>query len=430
MFGLAFGSVVLNELINYKSYKELEDKAKEKRYYNIHVNTHWFEKYLLVDMSPDELKSYIRSMFNYNTTQGTTQGTYYAPMELENIPRDKMLKWTSYNLYYKSMWQLKKEQIEYAANILFKIEEKIKTIFKDIDNDSIYFLKFGNNKMEPTYRPKFVSSSLSIIKDVCYYTLGVFGFTVNKLSEFGFKYFHYKHNTSKKNVMFIHGFGFGIAPYMTYLLHLRKKYNVFVIILPNLSNMEYNNYNMHMHNPKSIFPDYDMWRNDIKKLIIRHNISSLDVIAHSFGTIIFSILLNDPWIFAKVDKKIFIEPVCFIIKSYKIFRYMNEPKEGDYGFTAKVFNELIYKDIYLRYVTQRFMYGPEFWQLDYAKLKNSSLVILSEKDQVVPTDELYEKLSGNSIKCVYVNEAAHADLFMSDKYNGVFDLIDDTIGSV
>jgi len=430
MFNLAFGSVLINEVKNYYAYRILEGNVQRKRYFentndtkNVIITPRWFENYIVNNSTVDELKGWIRHTFSYNQS---TDAKYYVPIELEQIPRDKMLKWVSYYMYYKSMWQLTKEQLEYSAVVLNKIEYKLKINFSDIEDKSIYFLKFGNNKIQSDYRPKFMSSCLSIIKDVCYFTLNMFGFKSAKLSEFGFSYYHYYNSDKHSNVLFIHGFGFGITPYMTYLLELKKKVNLYVIVIPNISNMEYSNYNIHTHDPKTILPDYELWRSDIKSMIVKHNISSLDCIAHSFGTIIFGILLNDKWIYNKINKKIFIEPVCFIEKSYKIFRYINEPYNTNDMITI-LFNELIYKDIYLKYTTQRFLYGPEFWQVDYNKLNNNSMVILSEKDQVVPTDELHEKLSDNNIKCIYVKEAKHADLFMSDKYNGVFEVIDDFI---
>src|SRR5439155_12829079 len=120
-----------------------------------------------------------------------------------------------------------------------------------------------------------------------------------------------------------------------------------------------------------IFPEYDTWRKYIKHILIKNNISRINFIGHSFGTIIMGLLLKDEWIASRTDKKIFIEPVCFIDKSYKSYRYINEPKEGNYNLISKVFNEFIYKDIYLRYVTQRFLYGSEFWIHDYNLLINN-----------------------------------------------------------
>jgi alpha/beta superfamily hydrolase len=176
-----------------------------------------------------------------------------------------------------------------------------------------------------------------------------------------------------------------------------------------------------------LFPEYGTWRTVFKYIIKKHNLTEVDIIAHSFGTVILGLLLKDKWIQTKIKKKILIEPVCFIDKSYKIYKYIDEPKEGDYGLMGKIFNNIIYKDVYLRYVGQRFLYGPEFWILDYDILKHNSLVIISEKDQVVPTDQLYERMKKHNIKCVYLKDAHHADMFMSNKFDNIFDLIDNFI---
>lgn len=427
MFGLTFGSLLLNESRNNYSYQQLHKNVVKKRYFNnTNVDSKWFEDYLIKKSSPDELKSWIRNTFSYNQP---TSESYYIPIELDKIPRNKMLKWTSYYTYYKSLWQLSREELEHASELLILIEDKIGIEFPDIIDNNIYFLKFGGNRVECGYRPKFLTSCLGLIKDVCYFTLNMLGFGKGKLSEYGFTYFYYVDDKNKlrKNLLFIHGFGFGISQYMSYLLELRKKFNIYVIVSPNISNMEYGNYNNYKHDPKTITPDYNVWRDDIKSLMIKHNINKINCIAHSFGTIVFGILFNDQWINERIDKKVLIEPVCFFEKSYKVFRYINEQHNNNNGIINPLFNELIYKDIYLRYTTQRFLYGPEFWILDYSKLSGHTLVILSEKDQIVPTDILYERLSENKIECIYVKDAYHSDMFMSNKYNDVFVKVDDFI---
>ena len=65
--------------------------------------------------------------------------------------------------------------------------------------------------------------------------------------------------------------------------------------------------------------------------------------------------------------------------------------------------------------------------LRYYLLTNNSLIILSEKDQVVPTDEIYEKMKKYNIECIYIKGAYHADMFMTKEYDNTFDHINDFI---
>ena len=89
-----------------------------------------------------------------------------------------------------------------------------------------------------------------------------------------------------------------------------------------------------------------------------------------------------------------------------------------------IFNEVIYKDVYVRYTTQRFLFGPDFWIYEYDKMgKYDNLIILSEKDKMVPSLELYNRFVKNNILCMVVNDAYHAEIFTSDKYIDVLDKI-------
>lgn len=421
---LLFGTLVLKEMLHYKFFNKLSSFVQRKKYSGALVtDISWYENYILNELTVDELKIWIRNVFSYNNPSGKS---YYVPIEIENIPRNKMIKWVSYNLYYKSLWQLTVEELDYSSNVLQKIETKIDIKFFDISEPNIYFLKFGNNKVECTYRPSIVCSILELLKDTCYFSLYMFDFDKYKIKNTNIVYFHYYNPKNTKTIIFIHGFGFGIEPYLYYILRLKKQYNLIVPILPNISNMEYAR-TMKEITYDNLFPEYNTWRKAFRSIMIKHNIEKCSIIAHSFGTIITSLILKDNWINQRIDRKVLIEPVCFIDKSYKIYRYINEPQEGNYGVISKVFNEFIYKDVFLRYATQRFLYGPEFWITDYDSLSNNTLIVVSEQDQVVPSDEIYNKMRKHNIECIYVKGAYHADMFMSDEFESVFDHVDNFI---
>lgn len=417
------GSLMLGELFNFKFYKQLKDFVEKKKYSDTEVDHEWYENYILNELTSDELKMWIRNVFSYNKP---AEKNYYYPIELEDIPHKKMIKWASYNLYFKSLWQLSEDQLNHSEHVLSKIEEKLNVKFSTKDDPTIYFLKFGNNKIESSYRPLVLCYTLYWLKDICYFSLRLHGFDFHKIKNSNIVYFQYNNSENRETIIFIHGFGFGIEPYLYYILRLRRKFNLIVLILPNISNMEYCTYMKNINYDK-IFPEYCTWRKHIKNIMIKNNISKINFIAHSFGTVILGLLLKDEWILNKTNKKVLMEPVCFVDKSYKIYRYINEPKEGNYNTISKIFNEFVYKDLYLRYVTQRFLYGPEFWIRDYNKLTENSLIVLSEKDQVVPTDEIYEKMKKYNVECIYIKGAYHADMFMTNEYDKTFDYIDNFI---
>lgn len=410
---LIFGLFALRELIEYYFYKKLSNFISKKKY-NFNYNpadSDWFENYIFGLPVPD-LKNWLKNTINKNIPNSKN---YFNSVDLDNIPKNKIFKWLSYNIYYKSAWQLNNFEINKTNLLLTKLETKLDIKFPDINNPDIYFLKFGNNRLENKYRPVIINNILNVLSDICYLTLYLFDF--DKYSYNNIIYLKSENPNLKSWTIFFHGFGFGIQPYLYYILKLRKITNLIIIILPNISNMDYKYY---MPNIKydGLFPEYNTWREFIKFILIKFNISNFNIIGHSFGTIIMGILLNSPELSNKINKKIFLDPVCFFENSYKIFRYINQPNNN--GFISKIFNFIIYRDLFLRYITHRFLYGPEFWLYkNFEKLSGNTLVILSEYDQIVPSDNLYNTFKQNNIEVIYIYGAGHSDMFLSQEYSDI-----------
>ncbi len=265
------------------------------------------------------------------------------------------------------------------------------------------------------------------MKNVAYMILNSYGFKKYKTKYSNIVYFCYKDDKNKETTMFIHGLGFGITPYLSHILALRENTNLIVPVLPNISNMEYNT-NFKSFEDEDLFPNYKNWRKDVKRLIHDHEITELNVIAHSFGTIILGLLLKDKFLDSVIKKRIFVDPVCFMEDCYKIYRYINEPDFGKESVVNDVFNTIIYRDVYLRYVSQRFLFGPEYWITDYDNLSNhNNLVILSFNDQMLPIITLYNKMLKHKIPCLLIDRAYHADIFMTDEFKVVVDYMKEHI---
>lgn len=194
------GTFLLKEIFHYNFYKKLLSFVEKKTYYNMECDYKWHENYILNDLTEDELKMMIRNVFSYNHNK--TTDVYYIPIELKDIPRTKIFKWVSCILYHKSLWQLKQEQLNHAAEVLDLIEKKIGIIFEDKSNPDVYFLKFGNNKIECDYRPAIVCSCLDLLKDACYASLYLKNFKKYNVDNTDIVYFHYHHPDHKKTVFF------------------------------------------------------------------------------------------------------------------------------------------------------------------------------------------------------------------------------------
>jgi len=451
---ILFGaSIVGLELMNYIYYKKTVDYVEQKTLVKLSNNFNadvWKKIYWLNELSNEEIIEWITSTFHYSSTStssptinlnNSTVTDYIEESEnkynqrqnirLEEITANKMLRWLCYQMYFKPFKSLTEDQINQAKLMMISIESKLEYIFPENisnkDDSDLHFLKFGSTQIETSYKPVVVYCAMSTVKNLAYMYLRYLGFTKHIMKKTGMVYFYYKNprNLSKTSI-FIHGLGFGITPYINFIKSLMLYTDVIVPILPNISNMEFHSI-LDGWKDANMFPNYEDLRWDFEQVLIQNDLYNVSLLGHSFGTIIMSILLRNKNFGQRIGIKIFIDPVCFMDDCYKIFNYIKQPDGRDGDLATSIFNSLIYDDVYVRYATQRYLYGPEYWLIDYDVLLNNSIVILSSDDKIVPSQKLHKKLENYGIACIYVNAAEHADIFSSDKYSTVINTIIDHI---
>lgn len=398
------------EVYNYFGYKKTVEFSKNKKkseILDINNKSTWMINYIL-NLSKEDLSDWVINNIKSKHT-----------MRLEDISFNRITKCLSFNIYYQSYKKLDYELKERINKVVIEIENKLDIIFKHIPDDNLTYYKFGHNEIISTYKPALFYSILGIIKKYTYNRLVDSGFIMHKVGNI--VYFYKKVNEDTTANMFIHGLGFGSTPYLDFILEMSINQNLIIPILPNISNMEFVVSELTGNN---MFPEYETIISNFREIISVHNISKLNISAHSFGTIIASILIQDEEINKIVGKKILVDPVCFIEKCYKIFRYIDNP--DDRGSTInKIFNEVVYNDIYVKYATQRFLCGPKYWIYDYSIL-NDCLIVLSGKDRIVPSYEIAVSAREKNIPCLISEDAEHGDIFLS-KYSHVQNFIIDFI---
>lgn len=402
VFGYIIASISIIgglEVFNYLQYRNIKTVVNTE---NLHAITVPFNDKIWIDkLSKDDIIDWLTKTCN---------------TPLENINRQTVLEFIIHYTQYKKIDDVKINYIR-ALNILKKIEDKIEHEFCNNDT-KIKFSKFGTDDISSGYKPFIFYSSINIATNITYAYLKYHNFTKHTSQSKNFVYFYKHNNDFAENVIFIHGLGFGIMPYMSFIFELSKKYNVIIPILPNISNMEYHKMKYNIKKTE-LFPDYEIWRKDFKKILETYGKSYM--IGHSFGTIMMGILLKDMIIDKYITKRIFVDPVCFFEKCYKIMQYIDNPTNNN--LVDNVFNFIVYDDIYVKYATKRYLFGPEYWITDYELMFDNNLVILSGKDSIVPSHEIYNKMGEYGISCIMVNNAIHGQIFFSDDYAEVIKIM-------
>jgi pimeloyl-ACP methyl ester carboxylesterase len=230
---------------------------------------------------------------------------------------------------------------------------------------------------------------------------------------------------NKKTLLFIHGFGFGYVPYIKLLLKLYYKYNLIIIVLPNISNYNYNddfNY--------TYFPSLELISTTLYNYLESKKYDNIILLSHSFGTYITQFLRKD--LRQKIFKKIIlVDPIIFWIGCFKMSLHVDNPFVKKYPlidyFLDNLLSFMIYQCINLKYVIYRVMFGPDFWIYDASELTNTNLtIVLQKNDYVIPAELLYNKIK-NNVKCFYFNNdnMIHGTILMDNSYiNDVINIIE------
>ena len=224
--------------------------------------------------------------------------------------------------------------------------------------------------------------------------------------------FLYRNNGKKDTIMVIHGFGIGYIPYLSKINLLNKKYNIIILILPNISGY-YNN----------IFPNIDVITNSIDKFLEMKKINKYYILSHSFGTFISQIILNSDKN-NKIMKIIKIDPIIFWISSFSILNFTHNKDHIDYSFSYKsIYNVLINifvnSDIYVNYICHRLLYPFDFLIIN---TDNKVKYYISREDRILDTNILYNMYK-NDTNVEFIDNVEHGDIITNSEYSHIFEKI-------
>jgi pimeloyl-ACP methyl ester carboxylesterase len=346
----------------------------------------------------------------------------HSDVDISKLVISNMTKIEIINLIGYSLFGLDKNDIysskkfKIILKLVKKIEDKLGYNFEISKIDRYLYRKWGSNFIKFSFRPLCLQIPLKIFIMYIHLLFTVYlGFNWEQIDKIGF--LSKKIDPNKKNIIFIHGLGFGYVPYFQMLMELSKKYNLFIIVLPNISS-----YNYYDDINYAYFPPLSLISNTFYNFLESKNINEIILLAHSFGTYITQILRKDhrSKIFSKI---ILVDPIIFWIGCFKMSLHVENPFIKKYPITIylidNLLNFMIYQCLYLKYVCFRVMFGPDFWIYDANELieHKNIVIILQKNDYIIPADLIYSKIK-NVVKCHYLNsdEMYHGSILMDKKY--------------
>lgn len=376
-------------------------------------------------LSSCEIVNVLKGCIMYN--KETHEYIENSKINIEDLSDNEMINLIGYSLFGIDTEHNLRNNKKFLQiiDVIKKIEEKLGYKFKKSNADRYIYRQWGNSFIKFSFRPISLQIPLRIITTLIhYYFIFKLKFSYHTCNNTKLSYLYKINDPNKETIFFIHGFGFGYLPYVKILFELEKKYNLIIVILPNISSYTYYDDLNYMY-----FPPLNEIKESIYDFLQNNNLNKIKIVAHSFGTYITQILRKD--IRASIfEKIIMVDPIIFWFGCFKMSLHVENPLVRKYPFYQYVIdnfmNFLIYQCIYLKYVCYRIMFGPDFWIYKSSELADSNVIIILEKaDYVIPADLLYDKIK-NKVNCIYINEddALHGSLLMDSKYfNRLFEVL-------
>jgi len=348
----------------------------------------------------------------------------YDNFDIKKLSKKEMFYLIGYTLFGIEKDKIfKSKEIKKIYGIVEKIENRLNYKFQIIDTDRYLYKSWGREFIDFHFRPLILQIPIRIVMNFFHYYMICklkFKYIVCDKSKIG--YLYKERDINKKDLIFIHGFGLGYVPYFKKLLKLNEKFNLIIMILPNISSYTYyDDLNC------GFFPSHELIRDSFYELIENLKIKKINIMSHSFGTYITQIIRNDTRN-NKIYKVVLVDPIIFWVGCFKMSLYINKiAQQGNefiYWLLEILTNYLIFKCLYLRYICYRVMFGPDFLIYNCNELEGKNIMLVLEyEDKVIPSDIIYNKIKNSKISYYYIKDAEHGSILLNSNFDHIFNEI-------
>jgi len=289
----------------------------------------------------------------------------------------------------------------YINNLVDIIKPKIMLYDNNKHEDTNKFISghFATNRLTITHKPYIIYMILYTIRKIFNIYMYNIGY-INIIDPSTRIRVWIKYNKKNKYIIplvFLHGFGFGIVPYISKINKLSHNRTIIIPEIPNISYDFYKNHPPSINNIIYVLHD----------ILLKQNITRVDLIGHSFGTMILNAFqLKYP---DMCNCKTYAEPTCFYIQQPHIMKIGYKSPRLTFNF-KKIIKYLIYqfifRDQYIQYIIKRCIFEEHALLNNF---DNKTNIILAKDDYLVPSVYIY-----NYITTYYSN----VNVYMTDGNHG------------
>jgi hypothetical protein len=305
---------------------------------------------------------------------------------------------------------VKIQNTQYINNLLDIIKQKIGPgiINENDDETEVISGHYMINKLNILHKPYIFYMIMYIIRKIFNIYMRIKGYTYIIDPATNIKVWIKYNKLDNIPLVFLHGFGMGILPYINKINNLSHNRT---IIIPEIPNMSYDLYKMP---PPSINTTIDV----IYDILLKQNITRINIMGHSFGTTILNAFqLKYPHM---CNCKTYAEPVCFYIQQPQLTHIVYKSYRLSYNFIKYLLYIFVFRDQYIQYITKRCMFNEQFLINNFDK---KTTIILAKYDYLLPATHIYDYIrTYYPTVNVFMRDGDHGSWIMSDISNDIADL--------
>ena len=345
MLAFALTTYAFMEMSNYKKYN------KKYSLFNKFRNIQEFPKELLdrkIDIVCDDIKNnHVETSIFMKEMFGGTDIKNVTKHELHNAIIDNLFLTSSKNVNY-----------EKVDSVISALESHLNHEFEENHHTDkkVGHISVGADKLIAWYRPLAFDIFLKFLKmpSKLYFTY-VLGFERHVIDNSIVVWIKKGSvNNDLNATLFLPACIGGIIFYPYFVSKLDQTRTIFILEIPGMS---WNGYN------DAIPPNMSKIANGIINTISKHNIKNLDIVGHSFGTIVISHIANECYHLIKqagikINKVVYVEGLLFYVRAFKtlgeIDKSLYEVITGSHP--SDIFTMALFpRDLYVKFYIKRYL---------------------------------------------------------------------------
>lgn len=350
-------------------------------------NTHYSElKSVVPYVSSFDLYKHILCYF----TNEHDMDAYFTNVffDKESITINNIKQFLSYQIFNidPTTTNMRLWQSIYINSIIKVIKPRLSTLNNDTNKKTNTIWKSSmvmTTKLDIVHKPYTFYILMYFVRRVFNYYMYTLGFT-NIIDPTTNLRLWIKYNNTVENktpLVFIHGVGLGIIPYIGKICQLSINR---ILIVPELPNMSYDLYKFPPPSNESIVVS-------LYNTLVKLGIRLVDIIGHSHGSTMMNIFqIRYPHM---CNYKTYAEPNCFCIHlpilanvGYKF------PSTKKYNILDYILWSFVFRDMYVQYSVKRGIFAEHGL---LKNLDNKTHIILAKDDYVIPSFHIHKYITAH-----------------------------------